>query len=189
MTNSFIPEGHDIPRSEGQYSRFHDGENRYRILSNPLIVYVLWADGKPTRVKFDPENKPAEPKGENTSIKYAWIMKVWSYNNSRVEVMELDKKTLLTPLLGHAKDPDWGHPKDYDVIFKREGSGREGTKYSFIAKPKKPLDPEILSVISEVHVNLENLLIEGGDPFIDTVSEPVKKSGQNIAPGSNKPPF
>lgn len=186
---NFVPDNHEVPKSEGQYSKFVDGENRYRILSNPLIVWIIWADGKPRRVKYDGNNKPAKPTGENPSVKYGWLMKVWSYNNNCVEVMELDKKTLLNPLLSHAKDTDWGHPKDYDVIFKKEGSGREGTSYSFIAKPKKPLSAEILAASVEVHVDLEQLLIEGGDPFIKQTSSQSQSNQSQSQPQGNKPPF
>lgn len=168
MSNeSFIPQDYEAPSSGGGFTKLEQGENRFRILSSPLLMWVVWADKKCTRIIYKGDaNKPDKPSGENASVKHAWGLIVWNYQTNAVEVLELDKQTLITPLTSYAKDKDWGHPKNYDVIFKKEGSGKDGTKYSFIAKPHSPPSQEIIDAFVENPIDLNQLLIEGGNPFL-----------------------
>jgi hypothetical protein len=173
--NSFIPEDYTAPTSGGGYTKIEQGENRFRILSNPLLMWTLWGGGKPTRLAYNKDKKPAMPTGENASVKHAWALIVYNYGSKKIEVLELDKMTLITPLLAHAKDKDWGHPKHYDVVFKKEGSGKDNTKYSFVAKPKSEPIEEIVEAFIATPIDLGKLLIEGGDPFISNGGETATK--------------
>jgi len=90
-TDAFISDDYEAPSSGGGYTKIEQGENRLRILSSPLLVWVIWKDGKPTRVPYDKDNKPELPAGENPSVKHAWIMTVFNYQTDQIEVLELDK--------------------------------------------------------------------------------------------------
>ena len=195
-TDAFLNEDYKAPVSGG-YAKIQQGDNRMRILSSPLMVWVIWGGGKSTRLPYDPDNKPALPDADNPSVKHAWIMKVYNYETSAIEVFELDKMTLITPLLTYVRDADWGHPKNYDIVINKSGSGREGTKYSLIAKPAKPLSEEAKEAYINTPIALGEMLKEGGNPFIsapataaDTKKEPVKKEA--TAPAAevdDAPPF
>lgn len=187
MSNeAFVPQGYTAPTSGGGFTKIESGENRFRILSNPLLMWVVWGGGKPTRFPYDPDKKPAKPEGENASVKHAWGLVVYNYQTEKVEVMELDKMTLINPLLAHAQDADWGHPKHYDVIFKKEGSGKDGTKYSFVAKPKSEPKQEIVDAYLENPVDLSQLLVENGNPFLSAGSsedkKPASKAAKTVTP-------
>jgi hypothetical protein len=174
MSNdAFVPVDYAAPSSGGGFSKIELGENRFRILSSPFLMWVTWNDGKATKIKYlGDANKPAKPAGENASVKHVWGLIVWNYQTKAIEVLELDKATLITPLLSHANDTDWGHPKKYDVIFKKEGSGREGTKYSFIAKPHSEPSDEIIQAYTENPIDLSQLVVEGGSVFINSAGNP-----------------
>jgi len=171
MSNEqFIDDSYEAPVSGGGYAKIEQGENRFRILSSPLMLWVMWGGGKSTRIRYNKDQKPAMPQGENPSVKHAWAMIVWNYQTSQIEIMELDKATLREPLLAYSKSADWGHPKNYDVVFTKSGSGRENTKYALTAVPPKPVDPSILEALAETPIDLTQLLVEGGNPFIGTAN-------------------
>ena len=167
-TDAFIPEEYEAPSSGGGYTKLELGETKLRILSSPLMLWVVWEGGKATKIKYAGDaNKPTKPSGENASVKHVWALVVYNYGTSQIEVLELDKMTLITPLTAHSKDPDWGHPKGYDVIFKKEGSGRENTKYTFIAKPHSAITEEIKEAFISNPIDLNELLKPEGNPFLN----------------------
>ncbi len=188
-TGAFLPAGYQAPTSGG-YAKIEAGDNRYRILSNPLFLWVLWSDGKPKRIPYLDANgnlvpKPATPTGQNASVKHAWALIVWNYDKEEIQILELDKATLLTPLSAHASDPAWGHPQNYDVIFNKTGSGQQGTKYSFRASPPAPIAANIADEFVQTPIDLNQLLVEGGDPFLQPAA-PV--AAAPAAPAVAPPP-
>lgn len=189
MSNEqFISDDYQAPASGGGYTKIEMGENRFRVLSNPLLLWVIWANGKSKRIPYNAEQKPALPDGENPSVKHAWAMSVWNYKTEQIEIFELDKATLREPLLAHARSADWGHPKGYDVIINKSGSGKD-TKYQFQAVPHKPIAQNILDAMTETPIDLSQLLVEGGNPFIGTSTEATPQApAQNAAPQQTPPP-
>lgn len=166
MSNeSFIPQDYEAPSSGGGFTKLEQGDNRLRVLSSPLMLWLEWRDGKPTRHKFDPKNKPAKGAGQKDSVKHAWGLVVWNYKTNAVEVFELDKQDIIAALTTHAKDADWGHPKHYDIVINKSGSGMD-TEYKFVAKPKKEPSQEIIDAFVENPIDLNQLLVEGGNPFL-----------------------
>lgn len=195
-TEQFVDPSYEAPSSGGGYTTIEQGDNRFRILSSPLMVWVIWNDGKPLRVPYNKDKKPTLPTGENPSVKHAWLLIVYNYKTESIEVMELDKMTVIRPLLTHAQDPDWGHPKHYDVVIKKEGSGKDNTKYSFIAKPKSEVIQEIKDAYFDTPIDLEELLKPDGNPFLpkpgDTEAEapaqkPEPKPEPRPEPVADKP--
>lgn len=197
-TESFIENDYTPPAGGGGYTKITNGDNRLRILSKPLLVWVMWADGKSTRIPYDADKKPALPTGLNPSVKHAWIMTVYNYATKAIEIFELDKMTIISPLLTHAKDEDWGHPKHYDIVITKTGSGKDNTSYSFVAKPKKEVSEEVKEAYFSTPVDLSQVLVEGGNPFLKMPSkdEPAKAAepakaepAKAAAQDSTAPPF
>lgn len=207
MSNeSFIDDNYNPPSSAGGYTKIQQGDNRLRILSKPLLVWVIWADGKPSRIPYDKDKKPSMPSGEGASVKHAWIMTVYNYATESIEIFELDKMTIINPLLNHVKDTDWGHPKHYDIVITKSGSGKDGTKYSMIAKPKKEVSEVVKEAYFETPIDLSEMLREGGNPFLSTgitaetpkkeepkpepkKAEPVKSESVKEHASNDAPPF
>jgi hypothetical protein len=138
-------------------------------------MWVSWTDGKPKRIAFSPDNKPKKGAADRDSVKHAWGLIVWNYKSEAIEVFELDKQGVIASLTIHAKDADWGHPKDYDIVITKKGSGTD-TEYSFVAKPKKPISEEIKDAYLENPIDLDQLLTESGSPFLEkTAGAPPAK--------------
>lgn len=197
---SFLPPNYEAPTSGG-YTKLEQGETRLRILSSPLMVWVVWANGKPQRLAYDRDKKPALPAGDNPSVKHAWLMTVYNYGTSQIEIFELDKMSIITPLSTHASDKDWGHPKHYDITITRSGSGKEGTKYAFVAKPKTPVSEEVKEAYFATPVDLSQLLVPDGNPFLSPpendskpaqaakAAQPTAAQAAQASTGPKDPPF
>lgn len=166
MSNeNFLPNEYEPPTSGGGFTKLEAGDNKFRILSSPLMIWLIWADGKPTRIKFDRDNKPAKGAGQKDSVKHAWGLVVWNYQTEAIEVLELDKQAIIAALYKHAADNDWGHPKYYDIVISKTGSGMD-TDYTFIAKPKTPPAQAIVDAFIDNPIDLAQLLVDGGNVFL-----------------------
>ena len=166
MTNSFIPEGYSQPTSAGGFTKLEMGDNKFRILSSPVLMWLEWLDGKPTRHPFV-QGQPAPKKGEGVkdSVKHAWGLIVWNYKTEKIEVLELDKAGVIAMLLSLANKPAWGHPKNYDVVITRKGAGME-TEYITAPEPPSAVSDVIIEAYTENPVDLSQLFVNGGNPFI-----------------------
>lgn len=186
MSNdSFIPENYEVPKSGGGFTKFETGDNRFRVLSSPLLMWLEWKDGKPSRHKFDPDNKPAAGDGQKDSVKHAWGLIVWNYKTEKIEVMELDKQEIIASLANHAKDADWGHPKKYDIVVNKTGEGMK-TEYKFVAKPHSEPKQEIVDAYIANPIDLSKLLTND-NPFLSNgggaeSTAPAKEQAKTVTP-------
>lgn len=176
-TDAFLPASYEAPTSGG-FSKIEAGDNQFRILSNPLLMWVIWQGGTVRRVPYlTPEGtiveKPIKGAGENDSVNHVWAVVAFNYKTSKVEVLEINSQVIIAALSKHAKDADWGHPKNYDIVITKTGSGKEGTKYTFTAKPHKPVTDAIKVSYTETPIDLNQLLVNGGNPFLQAGGSPA----------------
>ena len=159
--NSFLPDGYEAPQNGGGYMKLEDGENKFRILSKPIIGWIDWKDKKPLRFgfKFKPE-KPVDPA---KSIKHFWAFIVYNYKAKEVQILEITQATIHQALQGLSKDEEWGAPFFYDIKINRSGKDME-TKYVVTPSPKKDLSPEQTKMALEKRINL-NALFNNEDPY------------------------
>lgn len=165
--SDFLPQGYEVPSTSDNYMKFVKGENRFRILSSPILGYLWWteADGarKPVRV---PMNSPIDISqvDDPESVKHFWAMPIYNYDADRVQILEITQKGIQRTLKALAKDADWGTPvMTYDIVVTRTGDGME-TKYEVLPKPAKPLDAAIVERFKKMNIRLE-ALYKGEDPF------------------------
>lgn len=168
-------ESYDIP-SESGYMSFEEGDNRFRILGSFRedtairgTSYWKTIDGKRRPVRLKP-NVPVPMHelemnkfGEMERPKHFWALPVWNYQEEKVQILEIDQKTILEVIKKQIDNPKWGDPRGYDFIVTRtEEKGK--TKYSVTNDPKEDLDPGILKTYQDMQINMQ-ALYEGGDPF------------------------
>lgn len=187
--SDFLPSDYKEPVMSN-YMSFEQGENKFRVLSKPIIGWEYWVDvfengkqvfqnGKPKRtpvrvrqlneVPMEFQNSPDRQK----QPKHFWAMVVWNYGAERIQVLEITQKRIRESLKTLFADPDWGAPFGYDIAIKKEGEGLS-TEYQTNPKPKKELDSEISKLYRESNVNLE-ALFEGADPFSgEEIREPLE---------------
>lgn len=162
-----IPKDTKIPTTSGQFSRFSDGANRFRFLSDVVLGWEGWKDNKPfrhegqdCRIKTEDVdlNKSGKP-----NINYFWAMVVWNYAEKRVQILSITQKTIMAALYNLEQNPDWGDLKGYDIEITKKKEG-DKTSYTVLGIPHKPLAQEIKDAYAETKVDLSKLF-EGEYPI------------------------
>ena len=166
----FLPTDYKVPSSSGNYMKFNPGENRFRIMSSPILGYEYWKeiDGKrkPIRVPMEAQISPDDLDPDDNKIKHFWAMVVFDHADSKIKILEITQKSILRTIRGLSDDEDWGDPKGsrgYDIVVVRTGEGLE-TRYEVNPKPKKKLTSGIQEMYDEMDINLK-ALFKGEDPF------------------------
>ena len=97
ISKTFLPSDYTAPTSEGSnYMKLQDGENKIRILSQPIIGWVDWENNKPMRFPFD--EKPAHAVDATKPIRHFWAFVVWNYTQEAIQILEITQSTVRTPL-------------------------------------------------------------------------------------------
>lgn len=164
MDNTFLPEGYEQPEGNSNYLKLQKGDNKFRILSRPVVGWVDWKDKKPFR--FAMNAKPDKPFDPKKPIKHFWAFLVWDATNEGVKILELTQQTIQQSIGHLSKDEEWGAPFEYDIKVGRKGEGLE-TEYTVTPSPKKPLTDDIKKAALEKPCNLE-ALFSGSDPWVVT---------------------
>ena len=160
----FLPPNYESPTGTSNYMKFKKGENKFRILSKPIIGWLDWKDKKPMR--FEMDSKPKTPVDPTKAIKHFWAMIVWNYFEEAVQVLEVTQVSVQNAITAFAKDEDWGAPFTYDIKVTRTGEMMD-TEYSVIASPKKVLTDVIKKAAMDKPCYLESLYAND-DPWVVT---------------------
>jgi hypothetical protein len=160
----FLPQDYEQPQSGGHYMKFVKGDNKFRILSKPIVGWLDWKDKKPYR--FPMKNKPEKPMEAGKTIKHFWAFLVWNYLDQAVQILEITQAGIQKTIGDLSKDEDWGAPFEYDLKVSRKGDGLE-TEYSVTPSPKKPLVEDIKKAALDKPCNLE-ALFDNSDPWVVT---------------------
>lgn len=175
--SDFLPKEYQVPSSSDGYMKLEQGENRFRILTSPIIGWEAWTpERKPVRTPMD---KPFSTlQFDPSEVKHFWAMVVFNYSSKKIQILEVTQKGIQKSLRALAQDEDWGTPvNSYDLVISRTGEGME-TKYETFPKPAKKTDEGILVAFGDMNINLQ-ALYEGKDPF----SEQGKPIEDEVAQG------
>ena len=160
---SWLPDNIHEPKSGSYFKPLKGKQNRVRIINDkPLVGHVQWtSDKKPVRWKLgDP--RPEADYGEGTKPRVFIACVVWNYEERCTQVWEITQKTLQESLDALTRDPDFGHPANYDLKITRKGDMMD-TTYSLVPMPSDQ-NEDVVNAIAELRVNLDALL-SGEDPF------------------------
>lgn len=191
--NGFLPKDY-TPPATSEFTKLAEGDNKVRILSKPLIGRLWWMSpegeirdkgtiqkgDKPVRIEYTDE-LPEDI--HELQTKEFWMMEVWDYKAKAITILEITQQTIIKSLNEYINSEDWGDPREYDINFKKQGSGKE-TKYFVMPSPQKELSEDIKTAAQESNINLESFLTKNRketDPFegMDDV-QTAKEMKQNI---------
>lgn len=167
--NNYLPRGYHVPKSSGNYYKFEAGQNRFRVMSAPIFGWLYWSkDDKPVRLRDNvlpktPEDIRRDEEGKAERLRHFWAIAVWSYKESKLQILEITQTSIQTQMEELFGSEDWGNPMDYDLTVTKKGE-KLLTEYTVQPSPVKPLTPEQLKAKTGMNINLE-ALYEGGDPF------------------------
>lgn len=159
----FLPENYEAPKqSNDTYMKLEDGENKIRILSQPIMGWEDWtAENKPVRFAYN--LKPERPITEAKPIRHFWSLIVWNYHVQKIQILHLTQASIRGKLEDLYRDKEWGQPYYYDIkIFK---SGKKlNTKYEMNPSPHRPVEEYIKDAFHAKPIYLEAILTNE-DPF------------------------
>lgn len=158
---NFLPQDYKSPKVGGHYMKFQDGENKFRIMSAPILGWEDWIDKKPIRYILD--EKPAKPHDPTKPLKHFWAFIVFNYVTEQIEILHITQASIRNSIESLCNDVDWGSPFTYDIKVTKKGQGKD-TEYSVNPAPHKPLEPYIRDCFNERKCNL-NALFDNADPF------------------------
>lgn len=181
MSNDFLPQGYEQP-SNSSYLKFQLGENRFRILSKPIVGWVDWKDKKPMR--FAMNAKPA-PVDSTKPVKHFWAFIVWNVKDKKIQIVEITQASVQTTIANLSKDADWGNPFEYDIKVVKTGAGMD-TEYAVTPCPKAPLPEEGKQAFLAQKIDL-NKLWTNEDPFIGATPAPAQTLPPTPAPVAETP--
>jgi len=169
----------EIPKTVGNYMKFDQGANKFRILSEPIMGWEYWTEakgkekGKPVRSTERPSVIPLDADLRNGwNPRYFWAFVVWNLDAKKLQILEITQSTILTPLQQLVQNEDWGDPRKYSITINRKGEGLD-SEYNLTPSPAKETSKEIVAQYENAGIRLE-LLYEGKDPF-DTKAESAPK--------------
>lgn len=178
---NFLPENYTTPKTSNSYMKLQEGENKFRILSSPVIGWEDWLDKKPVRFRFNEKpNKSIDPK---KPLRHFWAFIVWNYMEEKIQILQVTQATIRNCIEALCKDTDWGSPYFYDIKIMKKGEGVD-TTYMVNPLPHKPLDPSIKKAFLEKRCNLD-ALYDGDDPFAghwETYTDGVFEKPADIIP-------
>lgn len=159
--NDFLPTGYEIPKGNANYMKFEKGENKFRILSKPIIGWLDWDEKKPLRFRMD--EKPERSIDPEKKVKHFWAFIVWNYGMNSIQILEVTQSTIQSSIKSLTQDEDWGAPYNYDLKVIKTGDNME-TEYKVNPSPKKKLPNEVSDAFEAKPIYLD-ALYEGADPF------------------------
>lgn len=173
VTKNWLPKDYSVPQSSGgNYMKFEQGANKFRILTAPIIGWEYWTkDNKPRRMRDEPQSLPEDIRYDKdkdgnmrpSKVKHFWALGVWDYKENKVQVLEITQAGIQRSIEELVVHQDWGNPTKFDITVNRKGEGLN-TEYTVQPSPHKLTPPEALNAIEANPLKLE-ALFDGGDPF------------------------
>lgn len=164
---NFLPNDYEQPRTGGNYLKFQEGQNRFRIIGNAHLGWEDWQEDngvkKPVRYQFKGQDSKPAPLNKDRAVKHFWAFPVWDYAENKVKVLEITQSSIQTAINDLFKNQDWGSPLKYDLVVTKTGKDLE-TKYSVMPSPHKELSDEVKAEIAKTPVDVSKLFT-GDDPF------------------------
>lgn len=159
--HNFLPEDYESPKSSSWYLKLQEGENKIRILSQPVYGWEDWKDNKPIRFKM--EDKPRSSVDPKKPVRHFWAFIVWNYDQEQIQIMHITQATVRSAIEALCKDKDWGAPFFYDIKIIKKGEGTK-TEYLVNPLPHKPLPDYVEENFKLRPCNLD-ALFQNEDPF------------------------
>jgi hypothetical protein len=163
--SEFLPKNYKVPTSS-QFMKLTDGDNKIRILANPVIGWVGWhkdENGKERPFRRAGVKKNIEDaevlvdKFGKPKVNHFWAFPVWNYKDAQVQVLEVTQKGIQKEIENYYMIEEWGNPvNNYDIVIKKIKEG-DRTKYTVAPLPHKANTEEINQAFADSKIDLSKL--------------------------------
>ena len=171
--SSFLPQAviREISQESSSTGRYLNPaklteETRLRFFGSGITGYEAWTeDNEPIRWEQKPEQLPANIRQQPgyTTLKRFLAAVVYDYISDDFKILQITQRTLMDLLFKYMYDEEYGDPRNYDVKISKTGAGIN-TKYSLVAAPPKPVQPELQARFDQLTCDLTRLY-DREDPF------------------------
>ena len=173
--SNFLPKDYKVPESSGgNYMKFEEGENLFRVLGSAVIGMEGWKARKPVRKQmgeaWQDGEADADPNTGMPRYKHFWAFPVWNYAAKKVQILEITQKGIMRAITSLVDDEAWGDPTGYDIKVTRTGKDID-TEYTVGPRPHTAPDQKVKEQYEVMNIKLD-ALFSGGDPFADTKEAP-----------------
>jgi len=169
---SFLPKNYTLPTSNsgGNYTKLAQGKTTIRIIGDAITGWLGWIKEGGKASPHRSKEQPPVGKFEERA-KHFLAFPVYNFGTNSVQILEVTQRGIQDALKELYEDKNWGDPKKYDVVIKRDGEGLE-TSYSVMPVMPTDLDDDVITTIKAKlpTINIE-ALYEGGDPFAESTDE------------------
>ena len=177
--DTFLPNGYKTPATTGNYMKFEDGKNKFRVLGSAIIGYEWWKDTEEGRRPMRVKEYSQVPSGTE-NVRHFWAFPVWNYQDMRIQILELTQKSIMRAIENLVNDEDWGNPRYYDITVTKTGE-KLNTEYSVTPSPARELDSQVQELYKKTHIDLTKLY-EGLDPFAQEMKEMETVDPDDVPP-------
>lgn len=179
---SFLPKDYETPAGSSDFFKLQEGKNRIRIMSDALVGWEGWRDGKPFRRQgaeqnIDVKEVDIDEKYKKPKINHIWAFLVWDYESESLKYFTLTQKTIMKAIDSLVNDEDWGDPKGYDIGIEKIKKGPR-TSYSVTSYPHKKVLPEITEAMETTELDAEKIFRESNDDAEDEFNNFGGKGGK-----------
>jgi len=161
-STSFYPKEYKTPEAGSNFLNLVEGDNKVRLLTEPVIGWEGWKDNKPFRRlgfeqnieenEVDMDQKYGKPK-----INHFNAFMVFDYKQAKVLMLQINQKTIQKAIRALSENEDWGSPVEYDLTITRtEDGGR--TAYSVTPSPLKALKADVQKIVDAADVSQEAVI-------------------------------
>lgn len=183
MPKPYLPKGYEAPAAANNFMKIETGPNRFRIMSEVLIGWKGWKDGKPFRrageekninddeVDIDDKFGTGKPR-----VNPFWAFVVWDYNTKKIEILELTQVTIIRPLVEYINGDEWGDPREYDLEITKEDT--KPVKYSVKPFPHKEVADAITDAFGDSELDVQDLLKDSSDDGFDDFAGHTKPAAR-----------
>ena len=161
---TFLSNNYEREAASSQYLKLAPNTSAtIRIVSRPVEGYQVFMDGKPVRWSFNGEMPKACYTADEKPKSFA-AFNVWHKEDSQFKIYQCATRSVLLEIANLAEVE--GDPMTYDLKITRKGAGLD-TKYYVRVDSKEPFDLDMCELSQKFNdkIDLEQLFVEGGNPF------------------------
>ena len=161
---NFLANNYEREAASSQYLKLAPNTSAtIRIVSRPVEGYQVFMDGKPIRWTLAGE-MPKKAFAADDKVRPFAAFTVWHVEDSQFKIYSCTTRSVLLEIANLAEVE--GDPMTYDLKITRKGAGLD-TKYYVRVDNKEVFDLDMCELSQKFNdkIDLEQLFVEGGNPF------------------------
>lgn len=167
---------------ESSFLKLEVGDTTLRVISKEPykeLVHFVGEGENVKRISCLGAGCPVCALGQGPTLRYAAV--IFDRKNKAVKVLE-QGKSVFGALKDYAESEKWGDLRHYDVTIKRQGKGKNDTKYSVMPCPKKALTKDEIAFIKQNMIVLDDVYKKMSKKEVEKLLGNAKMQAEGVEP-------